>query len=65
MDFVELSGAEIIKLKLNSVLCLAHFENDCFLQYVRSRTLKGNIIPTVIVNGQNRQIYKYHIYIYM
>jgi len=62
MDFIEISGGDTTKLKPDSVLCSAHFENDCFLQYVRSRALKDTAVPTILIN---RKIYVINIYIFI
>lgn len=42
-------GGKLEKLKSESVLCSAHFEQNCFLQYVRRKVLKENAIPTIII----------------
>lgn len=60
INFLEHCGVEIEKMKPDSVLCSAHFEKDCFLQYLRSRTLKETAVPTIIINRKT-SVNKYNI----
>lgn len=49
INFLELSGVEINKIKPDIVLCSAHFEKDCFLKYLCSTLLKETAVPTIII----------------
>lgn len=60
INFLKLSGVEIDKIKPDSVLCSAHFEKNCFLQYLRIRTLKETAVPTIIIHHKT-SVNKYNI----
>lgn len=50
INFLKHSGVEIGQIKSNIVLCSAHFEKDCFYQYIRGRKLKETAVPTIIIS---------------
>ncbi|KAL4085402.1 hypothetical protein QTP88_027261 [Uroleucon formosanum] len=47
--FIE-NNIGIDKTNKNSLICSAHFDSKCFLQYNRTRQLAQNAVPTIIVS---------------
>ncbi|XP_029343204.1 THAP domain-containing protein 1-like isoform X1 [Acyrthosiphon pisum] len=49
IQFFEDCGADTTKIKPLTSICSEHFDSDCFKNYVRSKLLKEDAIPSIVV----------------
>lgn len=48
-DFLVENKMDINKINKNSLICSAHFEPRCFVQYKNTKLLNRDAIPTMII----------------
>lgn len=49
IQFFQDCGADTTKIKPSTSICSEHFISDCFKNYVRSKLLKEDAVPSIVV----------------